>query len=561
MQVAFEHNSRRTTFDQVILFGVMACGLCAFVIILVAPKFLFPAEDAAILFQFSRNLAHTGAITYFANGPHAEGATDFAWMILIAAGFILHIPPMWSVAAINGASLLGISLLLTKIAQEKVDWLIVLFTAGAFALLPQFFAALVGFSVLPFAFLILLVASYFLRQSFSKLALSCLALCLFRPDGVVFAVPMMCASCFLYQKRREQLTSFAGLFLLPGGLYFLWRWHYFGTLFPLPFLVKSDVHRVFHLFVLETFQQGLLLCLFSWAITWIAFRKRRLVHGATLALTICLLVLPNLFYLRMRLDQNVGHRFFVYLPLGTAALIAANWQSIRAQRWYLIRVSAALWIFFVSVMYLSALNMLDLHQYDGRVAIATDLSSLGRGTVLPTEAGIIPYYSGWIAYDPWGLNTRDFAAHLIQPSDIKRLRPDLIEIHPDQPLDCASPFDPGTPYKERTWIHMKHNITAGIDYANYDLWYTPFGNTRRRERRHYRPWDREQECWLIRRDSSLHDGIQRILEDHQGESEADYAAKQTATPSTSTGSATHPDSGWSPVHMARNFWQLLSFGE
>jgi hypothetical protein len=44
------------------------------------PLRFLPAEDAVILFQYSRNLATPGAITYLANGPHVEGATDFAWV-------------------------------------------------------------------------------------------------------------------------------------------------------------------------------------------------------------------------------------------------------------------------------------------------------------------------------------------------------------------------------------------------------------------------------------------------------------------------------------------------
>lgn len=43
-----------------------------------------PDEDAAILYNYSKNLADTGVISYVAGGERAEGATDFGWMISIA---------------------------------------------------------------------------------------------------------------------------------------------------------------------------------------------------------------------------------------------------------------------------------------------------------------------------------------------------------------------------------------------------------------------------------------------------------------------------------------------
>ncbi len=72
-------------------------------------------------------------------------------------------------------------------------------------------------------------------------------------------------------------------------------------------------------------------------------------------------------------------------------------------------------------------------------------------TMLVTEAGFLPYDSGWQAINAWGLNTSTFAHQFIQPGDIARLRPDLIVLHPDLADSCLpdpahlphSQLDPG----------------------------------------------------------------------------------------------------------------------
>jgi hypothetical protein len=46
-----------------------------------------------------------------------------------------------------------------------------------------------------------------------------------------------------------------------------------------------------------------------------------------------------------------------------------------------------------------------------------------------TEAGKLPYESGWTAIGLWDLNSSYFASHLPQPDDIRRLDPDLLVIH------------------------------------------------------------------------------------------------------------------------------------
>ena len=92
-------------FDRLVLVLLAVCGAISGVALLIAPHFVLPAEDAVIVFQYSRNLEQTGAITFIASGPRTEGATDFAWMALISLGMKLGANPFWLATSISTISL------------------------------------------------------------------------------------------------------------------------------------------------------------------------------------------------------------------------------------------------------------------------------------------------------------------------------------------------------------------------------------------------------------------------------------------------------------------------
>lgn len=506
---------RWTLFDSALMWVLALFGVMAAVALFLAPPLRLPAEDPAILLQFSRNLAHTGAITYIPYGPHAEGATDFAWMVLIALGIKLHIDPLWTVGIINLASLIALPLLLGRIAGQRPTAVAALAMIGGFGLMPQAAASIVGFSVLPFACLLVLVVFCFVQRRFVGLSLSCLLLCLFRPDGVVFAVPIQIAALLVYPNRRRVATAIASCFVAPGLAYFLWRWHYFHALLPLPFLVKSDTQRFAHLFVVNSVETGAFLCAFALTLAWIALRGQGKLPAPTRAVLLCILVLPNLFYFAMRLDQNAGHRFFLYLPVGAAVLTVMEWQRIRANRAVILRAWVSLWIVFVFGMWLNDGTGAKDDQADNRAAIAKDLSRLPHGTLISTEAGILPYYSGWTTYDAWGLNTAQFARRLFQPADVAAIHPDAILVYAGGSMECTAEPSWPTPYTERTWQHLTRNIVAGAD-AEYELWYTPFGSVRLREAMGAKDWQGLQECWLLRRSSPLLRPLEEVLARHGG---------------------------------------------
>ena len=325
-----------------------------------------------------------------------------------------------------------------------------------------------------------------------------LLICLLRPDGVVFAIPLLLGALLIYPHRVRRFILDILLFVMPGLIYFFWRWHYFGGLFPLPFLVKSDAHRIAHLFVTESVQQGLLFCFFAVISLWLVLHGR--MHDVRNRVVLfSLLVLPSLFYFAMRLDQDIGKRFFIYFPVGVAIMIAMNWQSIGHKKVPLLRQATFAWLLCLCCSWIFAMKIFDYNQFDNRKAIAEQLSQLPQGRRITTEAGILPYYSRWQSYDAWGLNT-------LVPSPIASLQFSSCCFHP---AGSEYSFTRGaisnvlytpsgeTPYKDRTWQHLTRNIIAGADPVHYELWMLPYGSLHQSKQNHMATLQRDYDCWVL----------------------------------------------------------------
>ncbi len=513
-------------YDRLLLLLLQAWGAVALMALALVPLRFLPAEDAVILFDYSRNLAERGAITFLAGGPHVEGATDFGWLVLVAAAMRCGVSPFWFCAAADVVALAMLAAVLLRLASLQLSVARVLAIAGSAALFRPIFAAASGFAVLPDALLLAILVLCVVRRRPALASLAALGLCLLRPDGVVFAVPLLLYLLLQQPRRSRAPGTVAALFVLPGAAYFLWRWHYFGELFPLPFLVKSDFHRDLGVFVSGSVRSSLVPLLFTAIVlTPVAMlRKRR-----NLWLALCLAGVPTAFYWMMRLDQNVGGRFFYYLPVAAAILIAINWQALAGRRAIVLRTAFAAWLALLAAPLYREWLTFRYMQFANVKSIAEALARMPRhGTLLVSEAGFLPYYSGWTTYDAWGLNTAEFAHRPFHREDVARLRPDLIVLHPDLSESCLVQPTWQLEYTDRMWPHMTRNIILGADRVSaatrgssqnppgYRLWLTSYGSEFYRRRKHWQYGEGDRECWLVRADSPLRAGIEQILLDHHG---------------------------------------------
>ncbi|WP_047489710.1 hypothetical protein [Terriglobus sp. TAA 43] len=498
------------TLPRWALWLLVLLGLAMLVVVAVFPLLTVPAEDAVILHTYSRNLAQHGLISFNPAGPPAEGATDFLWMLYIALVMKLGTSAEIATAVANVLSAAGLAWALLRLAKVRWSFLAGLAVIGSVALLPQIQSALTGFSVLPFGFGLVLLVLFSEEDRDVPLAIGALLLCLFRPDGVVFAVPLLIRQ-YLKQPTARKLAIDAGVFVIPGLIYFLWRWHYFGLFFPLPFYVKSDTHRILGLYEPSN-KQIFPYLIFSVAVLCLAVWKR--LTRPVITLLIAVFLVPTLFYLRMRLDQNWNGRFYFYLPLVAAAVLAIMWHQLQISR-----RSIALCIVVAYAVTLArperfGVAMSYEYQSDlrARRALARDMDRPElHGTLLISETGVIPFYSRWTAYDPWGLNTAEFAQHLIQPSAVGALRPDVIALHAP---DCAVRVQDAR--QARSWDNMLVNVQTGIaqdgTYVALRRKDLPFGNLGPLFR--FRQGSGEQLCWYISNRYAHQAALVEILKKH-----------------------------------------------
>lgn len=522
-----------SVFSERLIGLLKIAAIAGLVLMVLAPVFFVPAEDALILHQYSDNLAYTGQITYNRGGPRVEGATDFLWMAFLALMRVFHISPYYATAAVNLGSIITIAGVLLSFARERVRFGSLLLLVGALMLAPPISAALAGFSVLPFCMLIILSALFFDRGKDAAMAAVLLVLCLFRPDGVIFALPLIAIRIFSPNPRKlSQVATYFGVFVLPGIFYFLWRWNYFGEFLPLPFLVKSDVHRVLGVAIGGSTVDILKYIAFNIALLPLALGKQ-LLSRRNVTVLIAIGIVPTLFYLTMRLDQDVADRFFLYLLLCPAILIAINWRSLRISKRQLTASCVVLWLLLLAFPWgLWMTRFFSDGHKNNVVAISRELATVQpKGVLALSEAGRIAYYSQWRTLDLWGLNTPEFAHHLTSPSDIITHSPDVLVLYyPQTHDDCRYSSNWQIPHTQRTWPGLAQNVIAGIHAArNYDLWMVPSSGLLRRMLHGYRAGAGEYQCWYVKRSFSGHSAVAQILQEHGAIAGSDFSQLRFAS--------------------------------
>jgi len=416
-------------------------ALFFFSLALWAISFGHPHEDAYILYIYSEQLANTGSISYFAGGPHAEGATDFLWMLALS---FLNLAGLNSAVAATILNAIGVFLIncivsaeMRRYGDDRVSNLVLAAFVPLFSVSQ---AAIAGFSTSLYAALCLLLFFGVYRWSPDRLKLVPLlsiGLGLFRPDGVILGVTATAIG--LAVVRSEFRVPYLRNTLIAsaiGAAYFLWRYAYFGELLPLPLYVKSDVKYAHpglapNLEWLEA--NGTLAVGFLCSILLIKDRKRYLL--ATLPAVALLAALTFAYQI-----QNVAYRFqapaSIVLLFGSAISLAIAWDAA----W---RRELALRLVLVAGIVVS-LALPFWNNYRSTIALLAYLTNDDYANFLPyylrpsvsrktkialTEAGRLAYWLDGEKYDLVGLNTREPAKFGATPQQLEKLDPDLIFIH------------------------------------------------------------------------------------------------------------------------------------
>jgi hypothetical protein len=216
-----------------------------------------PDDDAFILFRYARNVAQGSGIVFNVAGPHAEGATDFLWMLGLSGLTVLGSDVAIAALVLNtlGAGLAAFVLCRALDTSSMTPgrrplWLLLIVVCVP--LLSAATAAYGGFSSMLYA--ALGVAALHASLEAGPRVIACipfaaLVLGLFRPDGVFAGAAIGVAGALRARDlgRERAYTTTAGAAGVLAGAYYVWRSRYFGLPLPLPLYVKSrtgDVEKL-----------------------------------------------------------------------------------------------------------------------------------------------------------------------------------------------------------------------------------------------------------------------------------------------------------------------------
>ena len=425
-----------------------------------------PFEDAAMIMRYAQHLAGGHGVVWNIGEAPVDGATDFLFMVASAALIKLGFTVGQSVRGIGFASHF-LTVLIIYWGNRRIHNgnIFLSFLSGLYLAVGTGLSYVAAYFGTPF-FALAAASTWTLGLILMKeqnprwwlslaFALSGLVTGLIRPEGVILAGLILLAVILMRGLKNSLsiIVTFGVIFLTLGGAYFLWRWDYFGYPLPNPFYKKGEGGWNWFTFggsMLNMFRLSLPV-FFAFVL---GFRVRETTRE-TLVYALPILGFASAFAL-VSDEMNYGARFqYATVPLALLSWIplvrgikfeALIQAQVRERTAYFI---ALIGLAFGVVYYSWFQNcFLALYQQscdrpyerDGRLEMAQMLADYrGKGYVIATtEAGLIPYYSGWTAIDTWGLNDQ-FIAHngSITVEYLDEYKPHIIMFH-----DYYSPLVP-----------------------------------------------------------------------------------------------------------------------
>lgn len=206
-------------------------------------------DDAYITFAYSRNLAE-GDGPIYGHDMRVEGYSNFLWMVLVALGEVLRIEPL-VFARFLGHAFFALTLGSTWLVARKwagpvaaVVVTLCLASSSDFHRSIQSgleTVAYCGFIAAGFCHYLLEAPS---RRRASLLWFSGAALTRIDGFGALFLLLGLEAVRWVFSGRKESVSTllrWAAIGILPVAAYWMWRYSYYGLLFPLTYYAKASL--------------------------------------------------------------------------------------------------------------------------------------------------------------------------------------------------------------------------------------------------------------------------------------------------------------------------------
>jgi arabinofuranosyltransferase len=418
----------------------------------------YTADDSYISFRYSDNLANGHGPVWNTVGPRADGYTSALWMALVAVPTAVGADPAVA-AKVLGLLAGALIVLVLGVSGGRRAPLARAVAIGALVLSPAFLTLTVQGLETTLAALMATLAAWTLVRTIrspsngnlAAFNVACLLAVLTRPDTIPYVtVCLIGLGAWLLWKRDRAvflraLAWTAGALLLPGAVWALWRWSYYG--YPLPntaYAKRSDQlidagsrHNV-KTFV-TTFAWPYLLAIAVLAVRAASRARRQADPGFSWAIGVALCASLAFLFTGLFFSPIQGDLWRFQMPVFPVLLLCgvllaarddgASELGLRGRFRVLPWIAAAaLAAFALTSLGTVRTEVRGRWTYD-RVQAGKALAPFAHDglTMFITESGAIPYYSGWRAHDLLGLNDHFIAQHGARAGYVAALNPALLQ--------------------------------------------------------------------------------------------------------------------------------------
>lgn len=414
-----------------------------------AERFIFIQDDAFITFRYIQNFVEGNGLV-FNIGERVEGYTTFLWTILLALpaklGFDLITASQY-IGVLFGLTTLYILYFLSNSLSRPTPPIgfslisVLMFTASSAAA----YWSISGMETGLFMFLTVLGVWLYLRERnqpkhFGYTPIVFVLLSLTRPEGMLlFALTMAHYAYDVFMtkegrsaERFKKLLFWIGIYSFPTAVFMIWRYLYYGYLFPNTFYAKAGISPEYFSAGLDYFAN---------------FAKNYLLWGVLLLLPIYVLMkrkwASEILYLCFVTaayttyviviggDVLPAFRFFIpVLPLIYLLVqegLYEIYQVLRAKDWkirkiiYAIPFILAYFIYQIPYDYVQRYWQLEQGLVDKMTAYGLWLKarSTPNTVIAASTIGALSYYSEVTLIDMLGLTDETIAHHPEQIFGIK----------------------------------------------------------------------------------------------------------------------------------------------
>jgi hypothetical protein len=248
-------SAKKTIPYSIVGLLVLAAGLIQAIIL------RWVSDDSFITFRYVKNFIDGNGIVYNV-GERVEGYTHFLWLLILSAASFIGFDPVTASMWIGIACFAALLIIYLRISQKEQPSKIGYYLPLTAILLALHYDMLVwATGGLETSLYTLLISTAFFTWFYADLSeektvvsVGCILLLtsLTRPDGALFTIVAVMLLAIKGTKEKQpisQTLKIVALLLLPsiviGIPYLLWKYNYYGDIFPTTFYAKSGDQNYF----------------------------------------------------------------------------------------------------------------------------------------------------------------------------------------------------------------------------------------------------------------------------------------------------------------------------